>query len=114
MLVSNAGTADGVYSIDSEVTTDWAPGRQVYKHLHHERLIDMNKFTIHYRLVQIRLISMYNCCDLFISYIIWKPDGMGWTITPKISDDFDLSDKASMSKVLRILCFITLRILRHF
>ena len=38
VLVSNAGTADGVYNIDSEVTTDWAPGRQVYKHLHHERL----------------------------------------------------------------------------
>ena len=46
---------------------------------------------------------MYNCCyicyDLF-SYIIWKPAGMGWTITANISDDFDFSDKASRRKIL--------------
>ena len=39
VLVSNAGTADGVYSIESEVFTPWAPGRQVYKHGDDERLI---------------------------------------------------------------------------
>ena len=53
-------------------------------------------------------------CDLF-SYIIWKPDGMGWTITPKISDDFDLSDKASMSKLFMDFIFYHVTyILRHF
>ena len=64
VLVSNAGTADGVYSIDSEVPTPWAPGRQVYKHLHHERLTDMNEFSNYYFVVQIRLICMCKCMYL--------------------------------------------------